>query len=595
MKKLLSVSLATVLVVSTLPSTLFAATAGPGEISNVTPADYSKNVNRNAVLEAIVKDSSGLKTVDFMEGFTYDYSSGNGVSGFYGTSATDPLTAAAGGTAFTQAYREAAALPDQKYAATDGQDTYPYHRFEVDVSKHLVSGNEIELHWQGKTLAQGKLVLSAWDYIAKKWVVLEEKAARGTGNITFSKVVSDAKFFSNGKLQAMVHDASPAPAPGGGNTGEKFTMAWFTDTQFYAAERPEVWDSMTDWMIEEYNKGTFGYVVHSGDLVDLSTDLDQWAIADKNLTRMDEANIPYGVMAGNRDVVIQGTNPVQLDYTNYWTYAGSNRFTGKPWYGGQMDNNRNHYDLVSFGEHDFIILYLGYGKVREQDTIDWANRVLREHADKNAILVAHNHLSPGGFRSTDGDYLHTHVVRPNWNVKMVLSGHYFGADRAVRTLNYSDGRSREVLEVLSNYQGGAGAEGYMRLLTFNPADNTVDFITYSPFHKKYNYFEGDKDEFTANYILAPTDGAETPGTPAARQIATDYVAVNVYTDDLIGSVSNPASGSKASVKWNELDALTQYFWYIKFTNSANAVKTSKIYRFTTNDAALPDPEDPTDP
>lgn len=591
MKKILSVSLATVLVASTLPSLSFAATnVGQGEVTNVVPADNATNVDRNAVLEAVIKDPNGasLKTVDFMEGFTYDYASSNAINSFYGVSDSDPLTSPLGGSAFTDSHKANAAFADGKFAVTDAEGAYPFHRFEVDVSKHLESGNEIELNWQGKTLAKGKLILSAWDYTASKWVVLEEETANQGGNIAFSKVVADSKFFQNGKMQAMVHDAAPAPEAVVDNS--KFTMAWFTDTQFYAADKPEVWTSMTNWMIDEYNKGRFGYVINSGDLVNLSTDLDQWAVADENLRRMDEANIPYGVMAGNRDVVNQDT--MEIDYTNFWAYAGKDRYEDRPWYGEQMDNNRNHYDLFSFGAHDFIILYLGYGKVQEDETIQWTNQMLAKHSDKNAILVVHNYLSPGGFRSKDGDYIFANVVRKSPNVKMVLGGHYFGADREIRTVTDPDGTTREVLEVLSNYQGKDGAEGYMRLLTFDPATDTVDFDTFSPYYNDYNYFEGDSDDFTEGYKLEPTEAVEVP---AVRQIATDYVAVNVFTDDVIGSVSNIPSGNKASVEWNELEPLTQYFWYINITNTSDQKRTSEIYKFTTNDAALPDPEEPEEP
>ncbi len=591
MKKVLSVSLATMLIASTLPSVTFATTnVGPGEVTNVTPADYATDVDRNTVLEAIIKDPNGLslKTVDFMEGFTYDYASSNNINSFYGVSDTDPLTTGPGGTAYSDSFKESAAFADEKYAVTDAQGTYPYHQFEVDVSRHLEAGNEIELNWQGTTLAQGSLILSAWDYIAGKWVILDEKTANPDGNVLFSTVLTDSKFFQNGKLQAMVHDAAPAPDAAVDNN--KFTMTWFTDTQFYAADKPDVWASMTNWMISEYNNGRFGYVINSGDLVNISTDLDQWAVADENLTRMDEAGIPYGVMAGNRDVVNQETQ--EIDYTNYWTYAGKDRYEGKSWYGGQMDNNRNHYDLISFGAHDFIILYLGYGKVQEDDTVQWTNQVLEEHSDKNAILVVHNYLSPGGYRSKDGDYIFANVVRKSENVKMVLGGHYFGADREIRTVTDPDGTTREVLEVLSNYQGGKEAEGYLRLLTFDPATDTVDFDTYSPYLDDYNYFEDESDDFTEGYELTPTEPIENP---ALRQVATDYVAVNVFTDNAVGTASDLASGSKAAVEWNGLDASTQYFWYMDITNTTDETRTSKIYRFTTNDKALPDPDEPDEP
>ncbi|WP_185959472.1 S-layer homology domain-containing protein [Planococcus salinarum] len=594
MKKFLTVSLATLLAVSSLSSVSLAApNVGPGEVTNVTPADFAENVDRNAVLEAVIKDPNGLalKNVDFMKGFKYDFGSDNGITGFQGSSAIDPLSAGVdAGTAFDDTNEQAAAYPDNKYAVTDGNNTFPFHRFEVDVANHLAAGNEIELHWQGNTLASGKLILSAWDYNAEKWVVLEEKAANTDGNVTFSKVLTDPKFFQTGKVQAMVHDAAPANAPTPGASDEKFTLAWFTDTQFYAQDQPEVWDSMTDYMIDEYNNGNIEYVINTGDLVNLSTELDQWAVVDENLTRMDEAGIPYGVLAGNRDIIIQETGI--RDFTNYYTYAGAHRFEGKSWYGGNMDNNRNHFDLMSFGGHEFIIVYLSHGTADDDDTVQWANDVLKEHSEKNAILALHEYVDPGNYGSGVGEIIFDRIVVPSENVKMVLSGHFTGAVENRKYIEDSDGSTRTVVELLANYQGRKDAEGYMRLMTFDPETNILDFDTYSPYYDDYNYYYDNNEDFDTVYELEPTAPVEVP---SVRQVSTDYVAVNVYTDETIGSVSNLASGTKASVEWNELEALTQYFWYMTITNAADEKKTSEIYRFTTNDAASPAPEEPVEP
>src|SRR5690606_7864665 len=99
-------------------------------------------------------------------------------------------------------------------------------------------------------------------------------------------------------------------------------------------------------------------VFHTGDIVQTPTVKEEWTVADKNFTRMDNAGIPYGVVAGNHDVDLT-TDPFGYNY--YWEYFGSDRYEHNHWYGGHMDNNRNHYDLISAGGEDFIMVYLGYG------------------------------------------------------------------------------------------------------------------------------------------------------------------------------------------------------------------------------------------
>ena len=569
------------------------ADAAPEEPSGVEPADFSENADLNPVLEAVITDSSGtaIQKVDFNEGFTYDIASSDGITAFQKTTANDPVLADGneGTIPFNATERTAIAFDDGESVITENDQGFPSHRFEVDVSKELAAGSKLELKWKGKALANGVINLAAWDYQAAKWVVLKQAQGNTEGNsIALSAEVDQAKFVNAGKIQAMVYDSGNTP----NEVDDQFTMMWFTDTQFYTQDNPEVWESMTDWMIDEYNKGTYEYAFHTGDLVQNVLQEEEWAIADENLGRMDEANIPYGVIAGNHDVILNPGNP---DYSYYWKYAGADRYENNPWYGGQMDNNRNHYDLFSFGEHDFIMLYLGYGKDGTPESIQWANEVLKKHADRNAIVALHLNLTPELTRgSAASDMVHRQIVLPNENVKMVLSGHYQGAARQVTNLKNADGTDRQVLEVLSNYQGGTKPEqrgqGYLRLLSFNPADETVDFVTYSPYLDDYDFFDPAQETFTEKFDLAGVDSS-AGGTPAIdRQVETDYMAVDAYKNTPIGQAAGLQSGDIASVQWNGLKPEIQYFWYMNVTNANGEAKKSEIHRFKTGKAPEPAPD-----
>lgn len=339
------------------------AGAAPQNPENVKPSDYAKDVGLNPVLEAKVTDSAGatIETAKFLKGYTYDFSGSGAINGYQQVTPENPLTGPAlqGAAPFTAADEKAAALSDAKGVLTASKEGFPTQRFEVDVAAQLETGSEVELQWEGYSPKGGVITLSAWDHQLGIWEVLKQGESDGN-KIELAADIDQAKFIKNGKIQAMVHDSRTAPVP----ENDIFTMMWFTDTQFYTQDNPEVWESMTDWMIEEYQKGTYEYAFHTGDLVQTVTKEEEWAIADENLDRMDAADIPYGVIAGNHDVVIN-TDPAGIktyDYAYYWKYAGADRFEGKPWYGGQMDNNRNHYDLYSFDGHDFIMLYLEIGR-----------------------------------------------------------------------------------------------------------------------------------------------------------------------------------------------------------------------------------------
>ena len=89
------------------------------------------------------------------------------------------------------------------------------------------------------------------------------------------------------------------------------------------------------------------------------------ARADEQYRRLDEAGFPYGVLAGNHDV-----DHKTEDYTQFSARFGENRYNSNPWYGGSYKNNKGHYDLVSAGGIDFIMVYMGWGIGDEEIGVD---------------------------------------------------------------------------------------------------------------------------------------------------------------------------------------------------------------------------------
>ena len=93
-----------------------------------------------------------------------------------------------------------------------------------------------------------------------------------------------------------------------------------------------------------------------------------------------------------------------------------------------------------------------------------------------------------------------------------------------------------------------------------------------------------KESFTAQFDLADVKAKDNP-----RQIETDYVAVNIYTDQAIGQDKDLKSGEVASAEWKGLSKNTVYHWYMNITNAAGESEKSPIYQFTTGSTA-PDPK-----
>jgi predicted MPP superfamily phosphohydrolase len=276
-----------------------------------------------------------------------------------------------------------------------------------------------------------------------------------------------------------------------------FSMVWFTDTQYYAQSYPEIYDLLGDWLVAEHKKGTFGYVINTGDLVNNASDTDQWETASRNLKKLDDANIPYGILAGNHDVSMHG-----LNYDMFCKYFGVARYKNRPWYGGCMENNLNHYDLVSFGTHKFVILYLGYNTKLTEETIAWSNKVLKMNSDKNAIIATHEYLNSNSTLTEMAKAVFNKIVVKNDNVIIVLCGHNHGVARNIKKVTNSNGSNRKVLEILSDYQNAPyGGDGYLRFLSFHPASETLCVVTYSPYTKDYNFFDKKEDSFIESIKL----------------------------------------------------------------------------------------------
>ena len=293
------------------------------------------------------------------------------------------------------------------------------------------------------------------------------------------------------------------------------------------------------------------------------------------------------MLAGNHDV-----DHKDGLYDNYYQFFGEDRFKDRSYYGESYLNNRGHYDLISANGNDFIMIYMGWGV--DEAGIEWMNEVLEKYPNRKAFINVHEYLLASGTRSPIGEEIFQKVVIPNPNVYAVLAGHYHNSQKVIDEIDdNNDGiTDRTVYQLLANYQGGPeGGQGYMRLLNFNSETNEIDVQTYSPYLDKYNYYdpsiEPEKDEFKIPWDM----------TPQVKKVATDYVEVNVYTNNLIGKVENVPSGEIASVLWNDLDPNGAYFWHVIAEDEYGGKKRSEIWSFLTKDGIIvePNPEDPVEP
>ncbi|MBS2970582.1 metallophosphoesterase [Metabacillus sp. KIGAM252] len=253
-----------------------------------------------------------------------------------------------------------------------------------------------------------------------------------------------------------------------GHAGEDFSFVWMTDTQYYVRDHPKILTSQMNWIVKNRMPERLSYLVHTGDLVHNSGQYSQWERNHQAFRRLDAQGFSYGVLPGNHDFT--GSGGLQP----YYRFFGEHRFDAKPYYKGSFLDNCGHYDLAG-GK---VFLYMGWCKAGKGE-VKWMNRVLKHYRNKEAVMAFHDYLTYQGTRSKNGDRIYKDVVVPNKNVKLVLSGHYYGIAKRVDVPQ----KGRKVYQLLANYQGlPQGGGGYMQILTWKQGGIRVR--SYSPYLDK---------------------------------------------------------------------------------------------------------------
>ncbi|WP_017153986.1 lamin tail domain-containing protein [Bacillus bingmayongensis] len=540
----------------------------PTDPTPITPKDGEENVGTNPTLEAKVIDpTNDAMKATFYKGYTYKPNQTDRIKITENAIEQEPPQAFAvnGEKSFDQDQLSKVSKKDGKYYTTESTEKFPYHRFDVTVAADVKDEDTVEVKWYGHSLEGRKVTMYAWNHATNKWTELTSKIA-GDKDFELKGAVLAKEYVKDHKVSVIVQDQIPS-------SPNKFdyTFVWMSDTQYYSESYPHIYKSQVDWIAAQKDPLNIKYVFHTGDLVDKSYQEFQWQRADEYMKVLENAKVPYGVLAGNHDV-----NHKDEDYTAYSKYFGDWRFKDKPFYGESYKDNRGHYDLISAKGNDFIMLYMGWG-VTDED-IQWMKEVLQKYPNRKAILSLHEYLLVSGNRSPIGDKLFNEVVKPNKNVLAVLSGHYHDSEKLVDEIDDNgDGiADRKVYQMLADYQGGPeGGQGYMRLLQFDATANKMYVKTYSPYLNEYNFYKPEeypgKDEFELDVDLKP----------AIKQVATDYVEVNVYMNEVIGKDNFVANWRNAKVKWENLKENTMYHWYIKVEDRYGGRVTSPVWSFTT--------------
>jgi hypothetical protein len=533
---------------------------------------------------------------------------------------------------------------------------FPFQSFTVTVPAQYEQDADAAttLRWNGSAQAGADIYAFVKNTATGAWDRVARVSADGDGNASISQRVANADHVQDGRmtvvvqngagyasgnltendtentnpegLQSPVSDSTSTINGADGNpvvtmnddaisqedtarSDYDFTFAWESDTQYYNANYDndgyyQHQANIHDWLLKTRNAMNIQYLFHTGDIVDNAEIPEQWERADEQYKKLDDAKFPYGVLAGNHDV-----DHKSEDYVNYSKHFGASRYSSNPWYGGSLKDNRGHYDLISAGGIDFIVVSVGWGV--EDDEIDWMNQVLAQYPDRVAILNFHEYLLASGGLGLVPQDIYKRVVVPNDNVKMVFSGHYHSAQKTVSRIDSDgDGKAdRNVLNLLFDYQAmDEGGMGFLRLMHVNTKNATMEVRTYSPSIQKYgsqtvasSTFKPSDEQFTVDLKELGVQPQTTD--TAAKRLSTDAFAADLQGSTLIASAKAvSASGSAeqqrvglvrglsdgvkslsegnaealtATVTWKDASAGT-HGWYAVVTNQYGGSTTTAV-------------------
>ena len=284
-----------------------------------------------------------------------------------------------------------------------------------------------------------------------------------------------------------------------------FTIVALPDTQMYSDRYPEIFRAQTEWIVEQASRLNIHMVWHLGDVVRFGGEDERaWENAKQAMRLLDDAGIPCLIAIGNHDYDSQLQVDRSASFFN--RYFGIERYAGRPWFGGAFEPGRseNVYAVTEAGGERYLHLLLEFGP--RKAVVEWADAVVRAHADHRVFVVTHGymhyhngrtgpgdewnpHSYPGAADDAhDGEELWSAFVSRHPNIRWVHSGHILNGGQGLRTDAGVHGNL--VHQVASNFQTYRnGGDGWLRLLRVKPAQGVIESETYSPYRGEY--FKGE--------------------------------------------------------------------------------------------------------
>jgi peptidoglycan hydrolase CwlO-like protein len=323
-----------------------------------------------------------------------------------------------------------------------------------------------------------------------------------------------------------------------------FSLIQITDTQFLSKSHPDLFNTLTSWIVNNTNALNVSMVIHTGDIINDPDNLTEWTDANTAMMQLYNSGVPYCWDAGNHDIINESipqgnTNGIWLGGSGYSAFNVA-LMQQEPYWVASIFNGTSTAVQFSYGDYRFLVINIAYDA--NQTVLDWMQTLINCNPNDNVIVATHNFLNGQdtlGFTpsSKDVDWAtnFNNTLNSDPNVFMTLSGHDINEGTAA---NVHVGNREEIFfnrQQQDNAEGGATA----RIYTFNmsnPGHPTVSVFTYETYASdsgeapQYLTDLSNQFNFTSNLIpYSPT--------PVSLQSGTDFLGASGFSTSFSSSIT----------------------------------------------------------
>lgn len=276
-----------------------------------------------------------------------------------------------------------------------------------------------------------------------------------------------------------------------------FSIMQISDTQYLSMSYPNLFSSLTTWIVDNSPNFNLQMVIHTGDIVDNSSDLSQWVNANNSMSVLLNAGIPYCWNAGNHDQIPSS------DRQGTWLGSGFVAFNSsiacsKNYWVDDIYNAKNTAVRFDYGSFPFLVVNLEY--LANNSALAWMEDLLNKSSGSNVVIATHDYLN-----GTIGYGYNENPPAWELNLKKILDRHsnvfltLNGHDNGLLAANMTRVGNRE--EIYFNRQSLDGLKGSAsaRIYTFNLTSMQVSVQTYVVYTQ--TFLTDPYNQFTFNASL----------------------------------------------------------------------------------------------